>query len=402
MNILEVIPSIDATAGGPVESLKQFAAIAQAEGHHIEAASLDAPDAECVRNFPLTVHACGPAKLGAYGYAPRFLAWMRTYVHAYDIVVVNGIWAYHSFATWRAMRGSNTPYVVHAHGMLDPWFKQQYPLKHMKKWLYWPWAEYRVLRDANSVLFTCEEEKLLARESFWLYHCNEVIFSAGTSGSPGCRESQTRAFLNRFPKLAGKRLALFLGRIHPKKGCDLAIQAFARVMASDPDWQLVIAGPDEVGWKREITALSESLSLRDRITWTGMLSGDEKWGAMSASEVFLLPSHQENFGLVVAEALAQGLPVLISRKVNIWREVLEDGAGLAADDTLDGVCELLQGWLAMEPAERKRMSESASECFLSRFEIGKTARSQLEFLARITEVRQPHGRAPDRLKVAST
>ena len=69
-------------------------------------------------------------------------------------------------------QGFHTPaYFVFTHGMLDPWFKRTYPLKHLKKWLYWPWAEYRVLRDAQAVLFTCEEERILARQSFWLYKC---------------------------------------------------------------------------------------------------------------------------------------------------------------------------------------------------------------------------------------
>jgi len=88
---------------------------------------------------------------------------------------LNGVWQFHSFAAWRTLRRSDTPYVLYTHGMLDPWFKKQYPFKHLKKWMYWPWAEYRVLRDAQAVLFTSEEERMLARSSFWLYRCNEVV-----------------------------------------------------------------------------------------------------------------------------------------------------------------------------------------------------------------------------------
>ena len=77
---------------------------------------------------------------------------------AFDAVIINGLWQYHSFGAWRALRGTATPYYVFPHGMLDPWFKRSFPLKHLKKWLYWPWAEYRVLRDARAVIFTCEAE----------------------------------------------------------------------------------------------------------------------------------------------------------------------------------------------------------------------------------------------------
>src|SRR6202008_3652312 len=134
--------------------------------------------------------------------------------------IVNGLWQYHSYAVWRTLRKSGTPYVVFPHGMLDPWFKRRYPLKHVKKWLFWPWSDYRVLRDARAVLFTCEEERELARRSFWLYRCNEKIVAYGTPGPSGDSEAFRREFFGRYPNLQGKRLALFISRIHPKKGCD--------------------------------------------------------------------------------------------------------------------------------------------------------------------------------------
>ncbi len=98
-----------------------------------------------------------------------------------------------------------------------------------------------------------------------------------------------------------------------------------KVMAADADWHLVMCGPDQVGWQAELTAMAKRLKVAERVTWAGMVSGDSKWGALRAAEVFVLPSHQENFGIVVAEALACGTPVLISNKVNIWREVQRAG-----------------------------------------------------------------------------
>jgi glycosyltransferase involved in cell wall biosynthesis len=113
-----------------------------------------------------------------------------------------------------------------------------------------------------------------------------------------------------------------------------------------------------------------------------MLSGDVKWGAYRAAEAFVLPSHSENFGIVVVEALACGTPVLISNRVNIWREVHAAGAGLIADDTLDGAVGLLERWLALNGERRERMRDSARQLFARQFEINAVAEVILDATAR--------------------
>lgn len=383
MNILHIISSVDPGDGGPIEGIKQLGKASVLGGHRVEIASLDAPDAPFLKEFPLPVYPLGPTTL-SYGFGTRFIPWLRANRSRYDAVVVNGIWRFHSFGTWQALRNSNTPYVLFTHGMLDPWFKKQYPLKHFKKWMYWPWAEYRVLRDAQAVLFTCEEERLLARSSFWLYRCNEIVIHFGTAKPSGDPEQELREFFSRCPELRGKKLALFMGRIHPKKGCDLLIEAFAEVMAQRLEWQLVIAGPDQVGWRKELNDRAIQLGLSSRITWIGMVTGTPKWGALRAAQAFVLPSHQENFGIAVAEALAVGLPVLISNKVNIWREIKGDGAGIVAEDDLQGTCKLLQAFLGMPEEKSQAMRQRARECFERRFEITKAAESLEAVLASVS------------------
>ena len=330
------------------------------------------------------MHKLGPS-FSKYGFARLLVPWVKRNAPRFDIIVVNGIWQYHSFAIWGALRRSRTPYVVFTHGMLDPWFKRRYPLKHLKKWLYWPWAEYRVLRDAAAVFFTCTEEMILARQSFWLYRANEIVVDYGTAGPPDNEHEQRSAVTSAFPCLQGKRVALFLGRIHPKKACDLVIEAFARELASDPDWHLVMAGPDQTNWRAGLESAARKLGVIDRITWAGVVSGPTKWGLIRAAEVFLLPSHQENFGIAVAEALACGVPVLISDKVNIWREVEQDGAGFVADDTGAGLSSIVRRWTALTPDQQSAMRQNARACFEQHFEIQKASRnliSQLSSIAR--------------------
>jgi glycosyltransferase involved in cell wall biosynthesis len=348
-------------------------------GHHGELVSLDSPDAPHVADFPGPVTALGPSKT-SYGYNTRLVPWLKAHAGDFDAVIVNGLWQYVGFGAWRALHDSKTPYFVYSHGMLDPWFKHRYPLKHLKKWLYWPWGEYRVLRDATAVLFTCEEERLLARESFWLYRCREAVSSYGTAAPPADAQALSEAFLAAFPTLRQKRLVLFLGRIHEKKGCDLLIEAFARVAAGAPGVQLVMAGPGEEGLTRRLQDRAAELGLTSRISWTGMLEGDLKWGAFYASEVFCLPSHQENFGIAVAEALACSRPVLISNKVNIWREIEQDGAGLIESDTLDGTTSLLQRWLRATPAELTAMRAAALRCFEQRFRMEQVAEKLVDII----------------------
>ncbi|MCW5936380.1 MAG: glycosyltransferase [Fimbriimonadaceae bacterium] len=379
MRILHVIWSVNPAGGGPVEGVKQREAVLRPMGHVIEIASLDGPDDEWVKDCPVKVYALGPGK-GTYSYAPGVVEWIRDHAAEYDVVIVNGIWQYHSFAAWKALRGKSTPYYVFTHGMLDPWFNATYPLKKLKKALYWPWAEYRVLRDARAVFFTCEEEKVLARGSFKPYKVNEIVVNYGTAGPDVDLSDARTKFLEKFPELEGKRILLYLSRIHEKKGIDLLIEAFTKVSDSDPLLQLVVAGPDKTNLMPKLKEQAKRLGVDNRVFYPGMLTGELKWGAYAACEAFVLPSHQENFGIVVAEALACGRPVLISDKVNIWREIEADGAGLVEPDDGPGTTRLLQRWLAMSPAEKERMADNAIECFRDKFEITKAAESLLEKL----------------------
>ncbi|MFN2509279.1 MAG: glycosyltransferase [Chthoniobacterales bacterium] len=388
MRILRSIHSINPAIGGPSESVRQSSAVLAKWGHTVEIVSLDAPADPWVHESPVTVHALGPGR-GSYGYTSRFVRWLEARRAEYDAVIVHGLWQYSSFGVWRALRGTATPYVVFPHGMLDPWFNRTYPLKRLKKLLYWPWAEYRVLRDAAAVLFTSEEERRLARESFALYRCREVVVNYGTAAPEVDLSAARDKFLQAYPKLRGKTLFLFLSRLHEKKGCDLLIEAFAaaRRSAAEPGrLHLVLAGPGaDQGYGLRLREMAESAfgSEQDAlpVTFTGMLSGEMKWGAFSAAEVFILPSHQENFGIAVVEALACGTPVLVSNKVNIWREIVQDEAGFAEDDDREGTVRLIRRWIELDEATRGEMRENARRCFEGRFEIHRATESLLDVLA---------------------
>jgi len=386
MRILHAIHSANVRGGGPIEGIKQLSQHNLAAGHSVEVLSLDDPAEPWLKEFPLPIHAVGPSYM-SYGYTPRLVPWLRANHHKYDVVIVNGIWQYNSLGVWRVLRDSATPYCVFTHGMLDPWFKQHYPLKHLKKWLYWPWGEYRVLRDALAVFFTTEEERRLARRSFWLYHCDEIVVSYGIAGATGDPVAQRALFFEKFPETRDKELILFLGRLHEKKGCDLLLVSFAEALrhtARDPARRdrlhLVMGGSGSGDYVAALRAQAQQLGIADRITWTGMVTGDLKWGAFRAADAFFLVSHQENFGIAVAESLSCGLPVLISSRVNIWREVKLHNAGLIEDDNRDGAVRILERWLALPPERRTEMGENAQRCFDRCFNVDYFADSFIKAL----------------------
>lgn len=379
MKLLHVISSVNPRSGGVIEYVLQMSAVHEKMGVDVSICCLDAPDAEWVVSSKFKICALGPSSV-IYGFNRELVSWLKIHANEYDAVIVNGLWQYIGLAVWRALSNGRTPYFVYPHGMLGPWFKKTYPLKHLKKWLYWPWAEYRVLRDARRVIFTCDEERLLARDSFWLYKVNEAICGGGINIPHQVGVELQSKFIEKFPLLTGKRVVLFLGRIHKVKGCDLLIEAFAKVVSRDKRLHLVIAGPDQTGWGVQLKQRVIELGLADRITWTGMLEGDMKWAAFSAAEVFCLPSHHENFGVVVVEALACGKPVLISNKVNIWREIESSRSGLVAEDTLAGTIQNLERWLAMSTHEYEAMVVQTKITFAKEFHVDRVAQRLLEII----------------------
>jgi glycosyltransferase involved in cell wall biosynthesis len=271
--------------------------------------------------------------------------------------------------------GGRVPYVVFPHGMLDPYFKNAFPVKHLKKWLYWLLVEYWVLRGAYRVLFTGKAEAELAKQSFWLHRWKASVVPFGAIPPTGDPESQRQSFFDLCPTVRGKRFLLFLGRIDRKKGCDLLVNAFVEQAAKDPELDLVMAGPDPANWRVELEREARAARVAERIHWPGMLAADAKWGAFYAAEAFVLPSHQENFGIAVAEAMACGRPVLLSDKVNIAPDIVADGAGLMESDTARGTERLLQRWIDLSAAERRAMAGRALQCFHRRYDMRENAKT---------------------------
>lgn len=389
MKLLRVIASVDPATGGPVSGLRAITPALEKLGHRSEFLTADPPLEGYLQSFVAPVHAVGPGR-GSYSYSPRVKPWLRRNLPRFDAVIVHGLWQCFGPIVRSVARELGKPYYVFPHGMLDPSLRSTYPIKHIKKWLYWVAMEHRVLRDAQAVFFTCEEERRLARKTFPGYRCTERVVAYGTAAPEGDPAVWQRAWSERSATLKSHRYFLFLGRLHSKKGVDVLIRGYAKLVAEraqtrseTPD--LVLAGPClDAGYLNALQTLAKDAGIAAKVHWPGMLTGDAKWGALAAAEAFVLPSHQENFGIAVAEALACGTPVLLSDRVNIWREIADANAAIVEPPTEDGAARLLRRWLTLNSETQQAMRAAARACFAKRFEVSHAAKNLIEELTRTT------------------
>ena len=373
--------------GGPCQAVRNFFSRAVELGNGMEVVCLDDPNSDYLGHESLPVHALGEAR-GPWGYHPKLRPWLVENLARFDAVILNGLWQYPGFALAKVAQLPNMPpYFVFPHGMLDPWF-QRAPgrrLKAIRNWLHWKLVERHVIHRAKAVLFTCAEEMRLARETFRPYQPGITInVGFGIAPPPEYHANMRAAFAAKCRGLNGRSGLLFLGRIHPKKGVDILIQAYSALCRASGTNQpgttpkLVIAGPGlETSFGKQMQTLAAKLCPPDSVFWPGMLTGDAKWGALNQADAFALISHQENFGVAVAEALACGIPVLISNQVNIWREIAEDKAGLVAADSLEGAKELLQSWQNLSIADKTAMKKAAQSTYERHFRIDVAAEKLL-------------------------
>lgn len=370
--MLRVIRSIDAENGGPIEGIRQITPHLNERNVRTTVVSLDGPTTKYNLNEPFKILLVGPGH-GKYGYNLNLISKLRELSNEHDVIIVEGIWQYHSYATRKALKKSDKKYYVYTHGMLDPWFKKNYPIKHLKKLIYWRLAESKVLREAESILYTTEKEKKSARETFNGNYGKDRVVGYGTSEPPTDIEKQKKNFLERYPMLKDKRIILFLGRIHEKKGIKLLIEAYAKTIGREEKTMLVIVGPDQGGYKKKMQRKAKELNISKQVLWTGMLTGVMKWGAFRSAELFCLPSHQENFGVAVAEALACGLAVSIAEPVNISSEVDAYNAGIVHKDNIEGTIYAFERWVKMTIEEKNKMRSNARILFEEKYNFASVA-----------------------------
>lgn len=368
--------------GGAIEGVMRLGEAYRAMGHSQHLLTLDAPSDPWVAKFPSPVTALGWPGTRKRFYPYQAIDWLRTHMRDFDGIVVDGLWNASTLAAARVLPGAGVPYAVFPHGMLDPWFRQVQPAKEWVKRQLFRFNEGPLLRGAKAVLFTSEQERELARTSWpgW-QSIDERVFGFGTGEPPAFVPAFRDAFLAAVPGLDDRPYLLFLSRVHPKKGCELLLEGFAAQPAMN-NWQLVVAGTGRSAYLEELAALAGRLEMADRVKWSGMLSGDAKWGALYGCEAMVLTSFQENFGVVVAETMACRRPVLISNQVNIHGAVSAGNAGLICDPQVHSITDMLGRFAAISGEGRQAMGLAGRTMFESSFSMKTVAAKIIELFRR--------------------
>ena len=276
---------------------------------------------------------------GRYGFSPSMVKTLRRTVARYDLVHIHWLYDFSSIAAARAAMAAGVPFVVQPRGSLDPHLRKKN--QHVKR-LYLATVGRPLFTRAAAVVFTAEQERLLAsygpRRPEW-------IVPVGLDDASFAHLPPRGTFRAAFPAMHGPFL-FFLGRLSPQKGLDLLLGAFARILRTRADLWLVLAGPDYRGYESHVRQMAREYRVEHRVLFPGLLAREATLAAFVDAELFVLSSYAENFGVVITEALACGLPVVISDQVNIHRELAAAGAATVVECSVDSVAAGIESALA--------------------------------------------------------
>ena len=369
MRILHVIPSLAARDGGPAKVVVEMCREIARRGAEAEIyttnldgrAMLDVPPGKPVLVGGVRV-TYFPIDLSNYYKISRPLAAaLKATIPTYDAVHIHSLYQFPSTVAAYYCRRYGVPYVVIPHGALDPFLFRRH---RARKWLYEVSFERRTLREAAAVQFTSEEESILAATHG--LRLRPAVAPLGVDLDDSLRSIARGALGARWPETIDKRVLLYLGRINFKKGLDLLAQAFGRIARELTDVHLLIAGPDSDGYAAKVRLWLSEQGVLDRTTFTGMVEGEAKAAALAESAMFVLPSYTENFGIAVVEAMAAGLPVIISNRVNIWREIAAARAGLVVNTDAGEVADAMRALLA-SPERAAEMGRNGKDLARKQF-----------------------------------
>ena len=296
---------------------------------------------------------------------------LRRRISKFDIVHGHALYHFDSLISGHYCRKYGVPYLIRSAGTLDPYiFKRHRYRKLLLEWLY----ERRNLKHAAAVHFTTDEEMYLADQM--IRFSKGVVVPLGLDIEKYDTLPEPGTFGQAFPEVVGKKIILFLGRINFKKGLDLLIPAFACLAKERDDIHLILAGPDNEGYGKKVRSWIQDEGVVGKVTFTGLLQGELKMAVLRDAEMFVLPSYSENFGIAVVEAMACGLPVVISNQVNIWRTVRTAGAGLVGECDASQIAEHMRVLLG-DPDRAVKMGAKGKKLVEDRYSWPRVA-EQLE------------------------
>ncbi len=365
MRVLHVISNLDPRAGGTTAAVGAIAEAQQAAGLDVAVVSTSLSDFQSVTTDRLRSVGVDVTIVEPHGRV-RAARILRPILHDLiaqaDVVHIHAVWEEIQHQAAAVARRLRKPYIFTPHGMLDPWSMAQ---SRLKKLLYFELRLRRDLNLASAVHFTDEIERDHARRlNLKSSPIVEGLIIDLSDFQPAPAPGQFRA---RFAAQLGDRpIVLFMSRIHPKKGLDLLIPAFASI-ANATNAMLVIGGPQADGYQAVVEQMSRDYGIHDRVIFPGMLNGTARATALVDADLFVLPSYQENFGVVVIEALAVGTPVIISDQVAIHRKITDSQSGEVVRTNVESLTAALLKW-TNDPELRRAASQNAIRFVAEKFD----------------------------------
>lgn len=392
MKILHVIANLAPRYGGPSKACLEMAAAVGALGHQIDiyttnqdgAGVLPAPLDRPVEKNGITIRYFPIQRPRFWGTSLPLAKELGRNIGQYDIVHIHSLYLFHDLVAGRLCRKKCVPYLIRPHGTLDPYLYRRHRLR---KRLMELWFQNGVIKAAAAVHYTTEEEMNLAQN--YVFGARGVVVPNGLKVDEYQDLPPKGSFRDKYPRIGSGRILLFMGRVNFKKGLDLLVPAFARVARERPDIHLVIAGPDNEGYGRKVRLWLEELGAAGAATFTGMLQGQDKLAALRDAEMFILPSYTENFGISVLEAMVCEVPVIVSDKVNLWREVKNAGAGLICSTDVRDIAATIKTLLNDSELEM-RMGRAGKDLVIKNYQWSVVAR-KMESVYRSIVYHGPEG-----------
>lgn len=289
-------------------------------------------------------------------------------VRSSDVVHIHGLWNPRANLCAAVARHAGKPYVLSPHGMLDDWALRQ---GRVKKMVYSRLFEHALVERAARLHCLNADEAQQVRS--FRETARSFVLPNGILLSEYEKLPNPEVLRERFPVLRGKIVALFLGRLHPKKGFDLLIPAMAPAVAASPDLHLLVVGPDQDGYRPKLEAAVAGAGLQGHVTFAGMLTGQEKLQALAGSDFFVLPSHQEGDSVAVKEAMACRLPVIVTGACHL-PEVAAHEAGIVVEESVSSLAAALRR-LGDDQTSRRAMGRNAYELVKGKYEWSALAAS---------------------------
>ena len=319
-----------------------------------------------------------PVQLSVFGnvFSIPLAGALKHHVQQSDIVLIHSLYQFMSTAAAHYCRKYRVPYILRPHGSLDTFLV--YRRHWYLKWAYLKLFEERNFHCAAAVQYSSKMEEAMTGR-FVASRVNSLIISEGIDLESFATLPARGIFRARYPEINNKTLILFLGRFHQKKGLELLIDAFVQIASRCPNAHLVLAGSGDYDYVKQITLMLNNLGLVDRSIVTGQLNDDEKLAVLVDADLFALPSHGENFGLAVVEAMTCGLPVLISDKVGIWQDVVEFEAGIVTPCEPSKIADAMEK-LVNDAGLRITLGQNGMKLVDARFNMDRVAeRMEMEY-----------------------